>query len=1045
MYVDGRASDAERLAIEAHLADCEACRDTAADAASLRAELGLARPPARSSWTQPWLGLAAAVVLAASGWIVIRYATGRPDQLQQSIQVLASKIGGVRLNTARLSGPFAYGPPPSVTRGANRSKPPIEAVQAALDIEKIARDSPDEAALAAVGTARLATGEIDAGIRALEDAVTRNPKHADAQLDLSAGYLSRFQQHGDAQDAARALNAAAAALLLRPSWPAALFNRALALEGMGARDQAADAWRSYLAEAKDDGEWRQEGSDHLKRLTGGIAQSDPRRLERAMLEILANRAVSRADQDSLHRASIELRRADRDRFVPDVIDAWSKADAARRDCLSQGIAALLQSRQAFALSDYGGAADHAAEAMKLLTCGRAGALEASVQVAWVQYFQGQKDSAIAQLKFIASEAQRARYDYSAGRAAYLQGQYDVAAGRVSDGQQEYEAALSAARRVDDADLTASVLNGQAEALRLFGEPQRAWPYHAAAFEFLPSVTPRLRHMVLAGAGLTATQSRLPAAAETFAEAMVRNAPLTSDAALATGAHLQLARALVDLESLPAATAELTAAGAQLQSIGDPAVRRSFQAELDWIGGSMDVSVNPQRAIPTLTRAFGSVASVRRAEVLLERGRAHLKLGERPQALEDWEQGIELFEAEKPQVASQLLRIARTSRLWDLFGEVIAATLEDPETALATAERSRARDLFDQLGQRGPSSTFRLPLDWLPADTAVFYYVTLPRGLAVWRLDRSQTKYSSIDVTSEDLRREVVSFVEALRDGRDTRRSRIEALLLPVGWLDGASRLIFVPDGDLHAVPFAAMHVGDSSERLVDRHVIAVAPSLTILRAGTIQPSPDPAPRVLLIGAGAADSTRGLPALPAVTTEIAGLVRLYSSRKPIVLEGDLATPSRILHALPRSTVVHFAGHAVADDWYPSKSVLVTAPDSSGDALTRAQIGDIHLAPGALVVLSACDTARGKTYRGEGPITLARPFLAAGAGHVLSALWAIRDTESADLVLAFHDAVAHGASPDVSLAMAQRQAIRKGVSAGVWSAFQLVEATVTEGSH
>ncbi len=58
------------------------------------------------------------------------------------------------------------------------------------------------------------------------------------------------------------------------------------------------------------------------------------------------------------------------------------------------------------------------------------------------------------------------------------------------------------------------------------------------------------------------------------------------------------------------------------------------------------------------------------------------------------------------------------------------------------------------------------------------------------------------------------------------------------------------------------------------------------------------------------------------------------------------------------------------------------------------------PADLVVLSACDTGRGKVVRGEGLMGLARGFMAAGAPRVLCSLWAVDDAATAALMAAFY---------------------------------------------
>ena len=56
---------------------------------------------------------------------------------------------------------------------------------------------------------------------------------------------------------------------------------------------------------------------------------------------------------------------------------------------------------------------------------------------------------------------------------------------------------------------------------------------------------------------------------------------------------------------------------------------------------------------------------------------------------------------------------------------------------------------------------------------------------------------------------------------------------------------------------------------------------------------------------------------------------------------------------------------------------------------------------LVVMSACESARGKVSRGEGVVGLNRAFLAAGAQSVVASLWAVSDESTAELMKVFYE--------------------------------------------
>lgn len=127
-------------------------------------------------------------------------------------------------------------------------------------------------------------------------------------------------------------------------------------------------------------------------------------------------------------------------------------------------------------------------------------------------------------------------------------------------------------------------------------------------------------------------------------------------------------------------------------------------------------------------------------------------------------------------------------------------------------------------------------------------------------------------------------------------------------------------------------------------------------------------------------------------------------------------------LGRFRVVHFATHGVLDTQRPALSGLVLSQvDEQGrtrDGFLRLHdVYHLHL-DADLVVLSGCETALGKTLRGEGIVGLTRGFFHAGASQVLASLWPVRDRATAELMQRFYGAMLHdGLAPAAALRQAQ----------------------------
>jgi CHAT domain-containing protein len=187
-----------------------------------------------------------------------------------------------------------------------------------------------------------------------------------------------------------------------------------------------------------------------------------------------------------------------------------------------------------------------------------------------------------------------------------------------------------------------------------------------------------------------------------------------------------------------------------------------------------------------------------------------------------------------------------------------------------------------------------------------------------------------------------------------------------------------------------------------------------------------------------DGELALAPLPWARREARAIARTLGLDSRHVLEGSAAT-EHVLKAgsLGGFAVLHLAAHARADEAYPDRSaVFLAAGHATEDGwLQPREISRLDLR-GRLVVLSACESADGRVLSGEGPLSLARAFFAAGASGVIATRWPLRDDDAAFMMERFYRALGSGADAGAALRRTRHDAIDAGLPAAAWAGVALL---------
>lgn len=279
----------------------------------------------------------------------------------------------------------------------------------------------------------------------------------------------------------------------------------------------------------------------------------------------------------------------------------------------------------------------------------------------------------------------------------------------------------------------------------------------------------------------------------------------------------------------------------------------------------------------------------------------------------------------------------------------------------------------------------------------------------------------LDVKRKDLARDAEQFRALLEkrsyDFRQPARALYDLLLAPAAaQLKGKTSLVIVPDASLWGLPFQALLDGQG-RYLVEEHAVSYAPSLSVLREMSRVARPAAAAArggaaLLAVGYAGAEGVdadkktllgaSGAAPLPEAARQARELGRLYRAGESKVYVGQEASEDRVKRDVGRYRVVQFATHGILDDANPmySRVLLSPAADKSEDGLLEAweMMGlDLHA---DMVVLSACDTARGRYGAGEGVIGMSWALFIAGSPTTVVSQWKVESASTTTLMLDFH---------------------------------------------
>ncbi len=1045
--------------------------------------------------------VAAAVALALGLFAGSRFLTRDPRVLLASVapqeRPFSSRFtGGMRWS------PAAAKPPSAARNGQSLNlRAGTVSYLAVAELQGPVPESPNVGELGAIGSALVLGGRIDDGVETLARSVAAEPQSPELLSDLGAALLARAEagdwddvdedlapvrEEHDA-DVPAALEVIDQALEKAPALEEALFNRALALERLYLRASARQAWQRYLkVDARSP--WAKEARERLAAVS--IPQiPDPSRV-RAEIAAAASDGNRRRLSDLVLRQRHLARRTVQEDLLPgwgdalldaNPIEAGRQLRAARaiaeeweaqttdstllaavlevesaagraRETLARGHRAFGEAARAFAAFEL--------DVAKSAVTNSLGAFpSSSPAVPWVRalrlaclYYESGDIDSEARVLLDSPQADAG----SRGRALSIWGLWLAKRGDHPQALATYREAVTAYARTEEREPLIWVRELMGEAYGYMGASGLCWQQRRAATRDIGGLTDRKQAFVilLASAMLALAEQRPRAAADFLEEAVTATGALEPHEAVQ--AYLWRSRIRLALGDSPGAKDDFVRAATWYPRLG--------AIDADWFAPDLQLARglltrNDADAIEALSQAIHGFRKsgqlYRIPGVLLARAQARQRVHQYSRADEDLRQAAVLHEEQQGAGYPQMLWTAPLDEPDRLFDERVELALREgrADEAFRVAESARARALRANAHTTAGSSASRVESLQLsdvrsrlsPGTTMLFFAVVSDR-VVQWRIERHRSSVITLSISPQELARAVSAFEADLKVGVWTRGTRELAMRLHSALIRparlGSGDVVVVPDGQLHGLPFAALVNASTGRFLVEERIVTIAPSAgTHLNSRDRRKSVAGAPADAFVVGDPRVSTAlfpGIRPLAGARQEARTVAALYPRRELLV--GKSATRAAVVGSLGRHEVLHFAGHAVVNRANPERSSLPLAddPHSEGALLLGTEIASFDLRRTHTVVLSGCETAGGRVLAGEGPLSLAHAFLAAGVPTVVASLWPISDQPAVPLVTAFHRRLRNGEPPAAALRAAQLAALRSSQrdlqSPSAWASFQ-----------
>lgn len=886
----------------------------------------------------------------------------------------------------------------------------------------------------------------DVAIRELRTFTSTEPG---AWSDIAAAYYLRAFRESRQTDLLLALKAAEDTVAATPGDAAARFNLALIHETLGLSDLAIASWNAFLM--LKDPDWSQEGRDRLGKLQSDDAatrwHANQQELPEALrggdrgavaklIEGFAGPATDYLERSQLSGAEAKLLASEistllnGDHYALDVADAMPRAH---------------EGHAAFAEGDYAQAAE------LLRRAGSPAYVAARIEQAQI-LASADNARALAIFESVHDEAKQ----YWHLHARWLSGRAFVRFTKSDHlrALSDYEMALEMFLQLGDTEKVASIRRSIVSSHRTLGQLEMAWTEAMSATRDLRHVVDsRRRQTILMETADTALALGYPEIALSYVEAIFtlqsrdfKRIALDSMKALdahknhVAAAHRLRAKVEIILKRSSDAGYHLREAERlSTEPLGDEEaarIQRTLRIRFHEVKGQSLMPFNAAGAANAFTDAIGAIEGTElktlRASLYAQRAEANALAGRSPES--DLENALHELREEETQMLANRERgegeeywTGYFARFDDVYDRLVRQAVSSGQwqKAFDYDERSRGYEPLDlilkldttpaefrKLVPGGEPMNLAAVRSQLPPGTVLLQYAVLDDRTYTWivrregaaRLEQLVSR-SDVQRWSETIHRSVSAPGPALQQ---TLRAAYDGLLAkPLNEATRigpkAERLVIVPDGPMHGLPFSALYDTRAGEYVMQKAPIEIAGSATLYVYSLIRDrtmAPDAPRSVLLIGDPAYDEKSRLRG---AATEVREIAAFYARRWNVAVRtGSEATLSAFLALAADRGIIHFGGHSVVDARRPWSSALHFAKtDEHTGAITAEElVRRLELDRTRLVVLASCSSADGRPVGPEGVAPLVRPLITAGVPAVVGTLWDVGDATTKPLAVSFH---------------------------------------------